>query len=1192
MKDVIVNFQVLPLDLPSFYLFGATENILIQNSKIDVKVSQLLSESALICFKCDLHVIESSLVFVGVGSNISGLVLNGKSYITLESCSVQSRLSGQMVGGLVMQSNKINLNLKDSNFTSYFSCNGSVGALISFATDTIQIQSSNVKMCTNMVKNVGSGESFVTISGSVTQSCQICQNMKYSYGICINSFDNSQEIDYKLVCKPIFVFDGEVCSCQDGKMLNGSSCINILEATSHLLNQFESFDLSLRQIDTKLFDKIFALTQSTTDQINQVSSSTPSFNARIDTQSGVNTYVYQRYLALNEAIQQFVLKIKCGGQYGYAYVNNQCQYAECPISGQYAINGVCQCPIQNMLVIGNACTCPINSSLINNACTCTVTGQVVKNGACQCEVVDAFVSGSTCVCPASSAVVGNSCVCSVPGQIIITDICTCQTSGAFILNGACSCGTDGLNISNVCSCPTYSSLVENACICGGIVGISMIGGSCKCIALSYTIVNGMCQYTIENSDSAIKCSQSSYVTTFDIQAITHSVINTANYSSGYVFKTATVITNAFIDISNNVYTTVKPLFQSQASFTNIKVQIGTQTVNSGSILTPATTIAITQMNIISKFNTQITVNSLQQLQILLNDTTSTNINNLLVNLNFAPSSGNITLINASTGIMTITGYQVFGTYQSTECVAMTAFNISTSSYIQIFNVSFQPSIYNVGRFSSYLLCVVRVQNISFNNISVILGSVTQFQTFVSVSSTSSFKHKFGGLISYLCSNTNITVTNLLLNCYQTINTDHVQNSGFILGIQDIFVKNNNYTMQNMCIQQNFKSTNINFEATGLIAGSNGDMFIQQSSIIFTLQNSYIQLGNFGAIGVVSALTNGSISRLINLFVTMNALFSNKYASIGFFGDIEVQTFVIQNSSFKNINLTTLTSTGIISSVLSVKYNSVINTTVQTCNISAGTCAAGFFSQALNNYNTYIQNSTAQNNNITSITNYENYIGTIIGRMGSDVDMTLCLENLSIINNNISAFVTIVGSAVVGKILCSSKGILNASFVDLILTNNNVSGNQYTSAIVAVFTPVCNSQILLLNNISILGCNIKCTNGGCGGLVGSFGHSNTQNATLIVKNITMQNIKITSPTYVAGFLAFSQKCVQFTILQIYDSTVTSIVLISKNGGMVLGSNSGTCTFDIQASKTTGNNFMNSTQLQNCVSITSGISQSGC
>ncbi|CAL6081644.1 Conserved_hypothetical protein [Hexamita inflata] len=817
MKDVIVNFQVLPLDLPSFYLFGATENILVQNSKINVKISQVLAESALICFKCDLHAIQSSLVFVGVGINISGLVLFGKSYITLESCSIQSRLSGKMIGGLVMQSNKITINLKDSNLTGYFNGNGSVGALISFVTDTIQIQSSNVKMCTNAVKNVGSGENLVTISGGVTLNCQLCGNMKYSYGICINSLDNSEEIDYRLVCKPIFVFDGEACSCQDGKMLYDSSCINILEATSYLLNQFESFDLNLRQIDAKLFDKISVLKQSTTSQIHQVSSSIPNFNARIDTQSGVSADVYQRYLALNEAIQQFVLKIKCGRLYGYAFVNNLCQYMECPISGQQAINGVCQCPIQNMLIIGNACTCPINSSLINNACTCTVTGQVVKNGACQCEVVDAIVSGSTCVCPASSSVVGNACVCSVTGKVIIGGVCTCPTSGAFIVNGACSCGTDGLNISNICSCPTYSSLVGNACICSGVIGISMIGGSCKCIALGHTIVNGLCQYTIENSESGIKCSQSMYATQFDIQAITHSVTNNANYTSGYVFKTATVVKNAFIDISNNVYTTtVKPLFQSQASFTNIKIQIGTQTVNSGSILTPATTIVISQMNIISKLNTLITVNSLQQLQILQNETNNANINNLLINLSFAPSSGNITLINITTGIMTITGYQVLGAYQSTQCVAMITFTIMTPYgsvvNIQIYNVTFQSSTYNIGRSSSYLFIQIYGCNITLTNISVILGSITQPQTLTTMSSTDTIQYQFGGLISNIDSSfsgINLTITNIIFNCYQYLDTNYIFKSGFIISAVG-YQGNLNVTLQELCIQQNFSGRSLSY----------------------------------------------------------------------------------------------------------------------------------------------------------------------------------------------------------------------------------------------------------------------------------------------------------------------------------------------------------------------------------------------
>ncbi|CAL6099850.1 Conserved_hypothetical protein [Hexamita inflata] len=1201
MKDVSINFQVLPLDLPSFYLFGVTENILIQNSKINVKISQVLAESALICFKCDLHAIQSSLVFVGVGTNISGLVLIGKSYITLESCSVQSRLSGKMIGGLVMQSNKITVNLKDSNITSYFNGNGSVGSLVSFATGVILIQSSNVKMCTNAVKNVGSGESFVTISGGVTQSCQICGNMKYSHGICINSLDNSDEIDYKLVCKPIFVFDGEACSCQDGKVLNGSTCVNILEATSHLLNQFESFDLSLRQIDAKLFDKISALTQSATGQIKQVSSSTPNFNARIDAQSGVSADVYQRYLALNEAIQQFVLKIKCGKQYGYAFVNNLCQYVECPISGQYAINGVCQCPIQNMLIIGNACACPVNSSLINNACTCTVTGQVVKNGACQCEVVDAFVSGSTCVCPASSSVVGNACVCSVPGKVIVGGVCTCPTSGAFIVNGACSCGIDGLNISNVCSCPTYSSLVGNACICSGVIGISMISGSCQC-PKSHIIANGQCEYT--NIDIQIICSQSSYATSFDIQAITHSVINTANYSSGYVFKTSPIITNAFIDISNNLYSytgRMYPLFNTQSSFTNIKIQISAQQFRaSGSLINYyATTVEINQMNIISKLDTQLTVNSLIQLQIIQNQTTSANINNLFVNLSFALSTGNITLINVSSGVMNITGYQVLGIYQSTQSVAMIAFSILPQSNVRIYNVTFQPRVYNVGNQSSYFITYINSQfsilnNISFNNISLILGDVSQFQTFTSISSTSSNKYIFGGLITLPDSYTTLKITNLLLNCYQNVNTDYVFNSGFILGFKDYV--DMNITLQDSCIQQNFSSRTLIFQNTGLIGGQAGNIFIKQSSIILTIQSNYDLMNDFGNFGVVSKYGVGRYTELINLITTMKVIVNTpKQGNFGFFGSNSGLDGVIKHCTFQNFNITSLSGVGMLCQYYEVSSSLILNVTVQTCNISAGGSVGGLISHRQNGHTT-IQNVTVLNVNFTGTGNNNlKYIGAIFGNIVSAYFISYTFENINILSNKIQGISVTAG--VMGQIDCQTSIMVsypvipNITFSDVLLFNNNITGSV-SSGIVAKFSTVCNQEILFFQNLRLISCNIQCISGICGGLVSSFGHNETQSAILTVKNSIIQNIKVSGPSYVAGFAATVQKCIQFTTLQIYNSTVTSIVLSGQNCGMVTGFLNGTSTFDIQTSKTTGNNFVNSTQIQNCASITSGISQSGC
>ncbi|CAL6089106.1 Conserved_hypothetical protein [Hexamita inflata] len=1150
----------------------------------------ILTQSALICFKCDIHAVSSDLIYVGIGTNISGLVYISKNFIVLENCSVQSRLSGKMIGGLVMQTNQLNIVFQDTNITNYLNGNEIIGALISFATNNIQISSSNLQICSNAVQNVGFGESYVVISGILIQNCLICRNIKYSYGICQSSLEFSEQINYKLVCKQQFYFDGEKCSCIFGKVIN-SSCINILAETDHLLSQFEVFAKNLRQQELLLLDNISVFKQNAIIQIQQVNISNPSINENFNIQQGISTDIYLKYLTLYDAIQLVILKFKCGRQYGHAFVNNQCQNIICTISGQYAINGVCQCPSLNMIINGDTCVCPENSQLINNACTCTISGQVVQSGICQCKQLDAFVSGNACVCPINSSIIGNKCICSVIGQIIINGVCLCSTTGAFILNGACSCGTDSLNISNICSCPTYSQLNGNACICSGIIGISMINGSCIC-HLGYTIVNGICQYTIDTGDTEIICSQFTYITSFEILTTTHQVISNANYSSGYVFKTTTIIQNAFIDISNNVYTsTIQPLFQSQASFTNIKVQIGFQTVNTGSIITSATTITITQTNIVSKINTQITVNTLQQLQIIQNYTTTAQITNLLVNLSFTHSSGNITLINISSGVMNITGYQLLGVYQSTQYIAMIAFTIISQSTLKIYNLTFQPSIYCIGNLSSYYFINVDTSSVIFNNISVILGTMSQFQTLTSISSTDSNKYQFGGLIAIIGVNSNIIVINLLFDCYQIINTNYTINSGFIFSS----IQSNQISkFQNLCILQYFKSSSLIFKETSLMGSFKGALSINQCSIMFTTQCNSDDVGAaFGSFGVIASQSGQS--EVTNLLVTMNLLVNTvKFGRIGFFGSGSGGPSVIQHSIFKNFNMT-LSFVGILCGFQRLEVSSIINTTVKSCNISATNAMSGFFADAWNN-NIYVLNSSVKNMNMTALESQyseQNYVGAMFGCIMSDNKQNLCITNSSVVNNNMFGKNTTGG--VVGQLLyfgMMDNQPFNVTIVDLILTNNNISGKVFTSGVIADYSKGYKSQVLFLQNLTLLECNITCTTGSCGGLVGTFGETNTQSASLIIKNTTLQNIKITGPSFVAGIAGVLQKCLSFTSLQIYNSMVSSVVLTGQSCGMIVGFSNGTSTFDIQTSKTTGNNFVNSTLIQNCVSITNGISQSGC
>ncbi|CAL6004934.1 Conserved_hypothetical protein [Hexamita inflata] len=419
-----------------------------------------------------------------------------------------------------------------------------------------------------------------------------------------------------------------------------------------------------------------------------------------------------------QIIDNLTQQINCSSNSGYSMVNGSCIQVSCAISGQQSINGICQCVNINSIVQSGSCVCPVNSQVVGIACVCSISGQIMQNGQCVCSTtgafvennvcscginslnisnicscpsganlvngvctctnIDAYISGNSCVCPAYSSLVGNICTCPnnsqiinnicscniITGQIMNNGVCQCYTTGAFVNNGACTCGEKALNVSNTCICPTNSSLVNNVCTCNKIQGQLIINGSCQCPA-GQSVNNETCkQINYEINISDFKCSQELFTQQFDIQSITNQISASSNFSAGYVFSSTNIIQNAFIDISDNVYsTTVYLLFQSQNSFVNLKIQFGTQSLNSGSLLLSSSSVSINQMNVISRSGSQLTINSAKQLNILTSSTSSANITNLLVNLSLAPSNGNITLINNINGIFNISGSGFRNLYQ-------------------------------------------------------------------------------------------------------------------------------------------------------------------------------------------------------------------------------------------------------------------------------------------------------------------------------------------------------------------------------------------------------------------------------------------------------------------------------------------------------------------------------------------------
>ncbi|CAL5998027.1 Conserved_hypothetical protein [Hexamita inflata] len=729
--------------------------------------------------------------------------------------------------------------------------------------------------------------------------------------------------------------------------------------------------------------------------------------------------IEQQQNIINNLTQQ----INCSSNSGYSMVNGSCVQVSCAISGQQSINGVCQCVNINSIVQSGSCVCPVNSQVVGIACVCSISGQIMQNGQCICATtgafvesnvctcgvnsinisdtcscpigaslvngvcicsdINAYISGNQCVCPSNSQIINNECVCNlITGQIMNNGTCQCQTSGAFVNNGACICGVNALNVSNICSCPTNSSQVNNVCTCDKIIGQSIINGICLCPA-GQSVVNDTCkQIYYEINISNFYCSQELFSQQFDIQSITNQITASSNFSAGYVFSAVTLIQNAFIDISDNIYSiTIYPLFQSQSTFMNLKIQFGTQSLNSGSLLLSSSSFSINQMNIISRSGSQITVNSAKQLNILTQSSSSANITNFLLNLSLAPSNGNITLINNVNNDFNVTGYQVLGTYISTGTVAMIGLNID-SAKIKVNQVSFKATEFNVGNGSSYLFGIaVTTNSIQINNFAVILGGSSNFLLFGSISTTSTQYYLFGGIIAYINSNSVLNINNVILDSYQQFSANYVNFSGFLIGYNSY--SNSSILIQNLCLQQNMTSTTLQFTHLGLFGWNKGNSSVLNASITFSVQGMYFN--SFGITGY-----GGSIyAEVINLrtSISVSSVSGNQVGSL--FGIEFAQNCSVQNASVIGGNIN-------------------------------GSCISGFFGNQ--GYNATIANSSVQQMNISGSSNVGGFVGW-------------CQLTLYLVNSNIQ-FVRLssTGSSV-GIVVGSGTVYLTNSSSSQIYVNN-------------------------------------------------------------------------------------------------------------------------------------------------------------
>ncbi|CAL5979532.1 Hypothetical_protein [Hexamita inflata] len=529
------------------------------------------------------------------------------------------------------------------------------------------------------------------------------------------------------------------------------------------------------------------------------------------------------------------------------------------------------------------------------------------------------------------------------------------------------------------------------------LGQISINGICQCLP-GYALLDDSCVRSIHSIISQIpqmSCTKNVYINTYDIAEISHSITDFANFSSGYAFPAITHISQAYINVHNCIFpSNVVPLFQSQSTFINIKVQIESQTVNGGAILSNSNDVVINSVNIISAPYHQLTIGAGFQLNIIQSASSSASINNLLVNLSFAMSQGNITLIGSVCGVMNITGYQILGVYQSTSCMAMITLTM-TSATLNVTQLNFMPSEYNSGNSSSYTLSSVSSSTVSFSSVSIILGNKTNYLIANQIESINiSISYQFGGIVNKI-TNTIIKIKQVIYDSYQNYLTNYSLQCGIIIGSNALF-NTGNILLYDLCLQQSIQSNNV-LQRTGIIGRQDSNTTFHNINVILNLSCNGLQ--GIGIVGFISALNQQC--QIDNLRSTVY-LKSTNYGSVSaVFGNMQSLNVSIINATIINCDIQVEFQTGGLIGTLNRANVTIINVSEKSCNIiNSNNCSGGFIGQSVFS-NITIINSTVDSINISTPIYYGILVGYDMGGIIYRINNSQSIGYNFINNNKIS-----------------------------------------------------------------------------------------------------------------------------------------------------------------------------------------------
>ncbi|CAL6024264.1 Hypothetical_protein [Hexamita inflata] len=495
--------------------------------------------------------------------------------------------------------------------------------------------------------------------------------------------------------------------------------------------------------------------------------------------------------------------------------------------------------------------------------------------------------------------------------------------------------------------------------------IQLHGLQIQCIQDEFKFTDGRCiqtlNYSVNYIDNNVMCGGVYQVTRFNIQDVTYTVNSTENYTNGFVFDSNTIIQNAFIDIADDMLQ--QQIFQTQSSFTYIKIQIGTQSqLNGGSIISNNDQITINQMVIMSKVGCYISVND--YLYILQQSSSQTQINSLLLNLIFQFSFSNILLIQNFNNQLNISNYQVLGNYISAKQIVLIG-QVILSSDIKLTNINIMPSVYQVGNASSYLFSSVDQSVILLNNLSIMIGNKTQSQLLTNIGSSYYDFYHFGGLVVYLSKST-VTIQQVIYNCYQTMQTQNSQNFGILLGSADV---DSVIILRSVCMFQMFNNTG-QFQNCGVIGQSAGKLQLNQITLSFIVEAK--QLMGFGLVGAIKY--QSILNEIFNVLATVYVMTSSASASNN--GPVSIISGYIwgKQCSIQNLNVNASSvsahffTSGIIGYLANANL-SLNNILINGSNFSSYSFGAGSFIGTAESAQIKVENSNVSSVRIISTKNF-------------------------------------------------------------------------------------------------------------------------------------------------------------------------------------------------------------------------------